>query len=157
LVEVRAMIATIALSDVHNVLPRLLVAVIAPIDMKARRVEMGKAGRKGQTLGSVSGYEAVEFCYSRGIEGIQGPTEGVIVELVGGNARGNQSRGGLVVKELGHQVEGLIDKAQSIEHHGLNRFPCGQVSHFRVLLGGLIDDIANAEFVEHASDKAEMV
>ena len=118
---------------------------------------MGKAGRQGQTFGSVSGNEAVELGHSRGIEGIQGPPEGIVIELFRTNAGRNQSRGGLVVKEPGHQVEGLIDKAQSIEHHGLACFTCGQVSHFRVLLGGLIDDVANAEFIEHASDKAEMV
>jgi len=29
--------------------------------------------------------------------------------------------------------------------------------HFRVLLGRVIEDVANAELVEHASDKAEVV
>jgi hypothetical protein len=33
----------------------------------------------------------------------------------------------------------------------------GEVPHFRVLLGRLIEDVANAECVEHASDKAEVV
>ena len=71
---------------------------------------MGKAGCKTQGLSSASGNEAVEFGHAIGIEGIQGSTEGVIIELFGRNARRNQSIGGFIVEESGDQVEGLIDK-----------------------------------------------
>ena len=40
LVEVRAMIPTIALGDVHDLFVRRLRAVIAAIDMETRRIEM---------------------------------------------------------------------------------------------------------------------
>jgi hypothetical protein len=51
----------------------------------------------------------------------------------------------------------LVDKSQPIEHHRFDGFPDGEVPQFRVLAGRLIEDIANAEFLKHASDKAEMV
>jgi hypothetical protein len=44
-----------------------------------------------------------------------------------------------------------------MEHHGLDGFTHGEVVHFRVVLGHLIDDFADAEFVEHARDKAEVI
>src|SRR6266496_4042968 len=70
LVEVRAMIATIALGDVHNLFCGLLVAVIATIDMKARRVEVRRGGSQAQTLGSAYRNETIECRYPIGIEGI---------------------------------------------------------------------------------------
>jgi hypothetical protein len=65
LVEIRALIATIAAGEVHDGRLGLLVTVVAPIDMKARTIEMGKAGRKAQALGSSRGNEAVEFRHPR--------------------------------------------------------------------------------------------
>ena len=60
LVEVRAMIPAIAAGDVHDLFHGLFVAIVAPIDMKARALEMGKTGRKAQGLGSRRGQQAVE-------------------------------------------------------------------------------------------------
>jgi hypothetical protein len=51
----------------------------------------------------------------------------------------------------------LVDKLQAIEHHRFDGFTEGEVSHFRVLVRGLVEDNAYAEFVEHASHKAEVV
>jgi hypothetical protein len=51
----------------------------------------------------------------------------------------------------------LIDTPQSIEHHRFDGFTYGEVPQFRVLWRGVVDDVANADFVEHASDKAEVV
>jgi hypothetical protein len=51
----------------------------------------------------------------------------------------------------------LVDKPQAIEHHGFDGLSHREVPHFRVVVGGVIEDVANAEFIEHASDKAEMV
>jgi hypothetical protein len=46
-----------------------------------------------------------------------------------------------------------MDKAQAVEDHGFDGFSHRQVSRLRVLVGGLIQDVANAEFVEHAGDQ----
>ena len=62
-----------------------------------------------------------------------------------------------MLEASGHQVEGLLETPQAIEHHGFDRLTCSEVAHGRVLVGRVIDDVTNAEVVEHASDKAEMV
>jgi hypothetical protein len=141
----------------NNLFLRLLVAVVAPIDVKTRAIEMGKAGRKAQALGSGRGHEAVEFGDPIGIERIQRPTEGVIVELCGSNTGRNEAVGGFILEKPRDEVERLINKPQAIEHHRFDGFPHGEVPHFRVLLRGSVDDVAQAEFVEHASHKAEVV
>jgi hypothetical protein len=64
----------------------LLVAVVATIDMKARSVEVHISRPQAQTLAGAHRHETVEFCHPIGIEGIQGTTECLIVELFGGNA-----------------------------------------------------------------------
>jgi hypothetical protein len=51
----------------------------------------------------------------------------------------------------------LSDTPQALEPHGFDGFTHGEVAHFRVLLGRLIDDLAHAKCVEHASDKGEVV
>jgi hypothetical protein len=51
----------------------------------------------------------------------------------------------------------LVDKPQAIEHHRFDGFPHSQVAHFGVLLGRVIEDVADAEFVKHARDKTEVV
>jgi hypothetical protein len=85
LVEVRPMVPAVPPRAVNNLFRELLIAVIAPIDRKARAIEMGKTGRKAQMVGSGSGYEAVEFRHPKGIGGIQGAAKGIIVELCGGH------------------------------------------------------------------------
>jgi hypothetical protein len=100
-VEVRPMIPAVTSGNVHNLVLRLFVAVVTSIDMKARAIEMSKAGREAQALGSGRGNEAVEFGHSIGIEGLQGPPQGVIVELFGNNAGRNQSVGGVIPENLG--------------------------------------------------------
>jgi hypothetical protein len=156
-VEVRAMIATRARGAVHHGCCGLLVAVIATIDMNARRVEVRRGGSQAQTLGSADRHETIACRDPIGIEGIEGPTEGVIVELVGGTAGRHEAGGGLMLEASGPQVEGLMDTPQAIEPHGFDRLTCSEVAQFRVLVGRLIDDVTHAEFVEQARDKAEMV
>ena len=58
-----------------------------PIGMKARTVERRRRRTKAQTLGGSWRNEAGEFRHPRGIEGIQSPTEGLIIALCRGNAR----------------------------------------------------------------------
>jgi hypothetical protein len=85
----------------HDLCRGLLVAVVAPIHMKARAIERGKAGRKAQVLGSRSGHATVKFGHTRSLEGVQGPTQGVIVELFRGHAGRNQAAGGLMLEKSG--------------------------------------------------------
>ena len=62
-----------------------------------------------------------------------------------------------MLEEARHEVERLVDKPQAIEHHRFDGFPHREVAHFRVLVGGLVDDVTNTEFVKHASHKPEMI
>ena len=108
--QIGPMIPAVALGDVHHLGVRGRIAVRATLNMQARTVEMGKAGRKAQTLGGRRRYETVEFRYPGGIEGIQGTSEGIIVELCGGNAGRNASGGGRILEESGDEGERLVDK-----------------------------------------------
>src|SRR5882724_4466554 len=74
-----------------------------------------------------------------------------------GNRRGDESRGGFILEKLGDEVEALVHKAEAVEHHRLHRVPGGDDLHGRVLLGGLVDDVANAEFFKHTRDEAEVI
>ena len=62
-----------------------------------------------------------------------------------------------MLEEPGDEGERWIDNLQAMEHHRFDGFTPGEVPHFRVVLGRAIDDVAKAAFVEHASDKAEVV
>jgi hypothetical protein len=61
------------------------------------------------------------------------------------------------VEKARHEVERVVDKPQAIEHHGFDSFPHGEIPQFRILVGGVIEDVANAEFVKHPRDKPQMI
>ena len=157
LVEVQSLIPTVAPGDMPDVLIRLLVAIVAPIDMNTGAIEMCNAGRQAQALRRGRRHEAAQFGHPSGIEGLQGPTQGVIVELRGSHAGRNELRGRLVRKEARREVEHLVDQPQASEHHCLDGFTLGAASRVRVLVRGVVEDVAYAELVEHASHKAEVV
>src|SRR5262245_47784746 len=106
-----------------------------------RRTEKGaeceaERARQPQTRGRCGGNEAVECRHAKVVEGIEGAPEGVIIEMAGLNAWGNEARDGLILEKMGHEVELLVDKPQTVEHHGFDRMAGGYNPHFRVLLGG---------------------
>jgi hypothetical protein len=76
------MVSTIALGDVHDVFGGRIVAVVPPIHMETRRVQVGIGGSQPQTFSSACRQERVEFGNAIGIEGIQGAPQGIIIELV---------------------------------------------------------------------------
>jgi hypothetical protein len=51
----------------------------------------------------------------------------------------------------------LVDKAQAVQDHRLHGMPCGHKTHFRVLLGGFLNDLSDAEFVKHPCDQAAVI
>lgn len=71
--------------------------------------------------------------------------------------RGDEARGGLILKTMRHEVELLIDKAQAVEDHRLHRLACSDHPYFRVLLGGFIADLSDAEFLNHPRHKAQVI
>ena len=108
-VEVRPVIPAVPSGNGHALFLRLLVAVVRRLDLQARALERGKAGRKAQARGRGSGHEAVAFGAPRGLERLQGPSEGAIVELCGGNTGRNEAGGGLLLGNPGDAAERWID------------------------------------------------
>ena len=150
LVQVGAMIPTIAVGNVHDLLGGGLLAVIATIDMETRRIEMGEGRRQPQTPSRRGGNEAAELGQPRLVQRIEGASEGVIIEMTGLNAWGDETRERLIVEKMGHEVELLVDEAQAVQDHGFDRMAYGYQTHFRILLGRLINDLGDAEFFEQS-------
>src|SRR4030095_2815710 len=140
------MIPTIAVGDVYHLFVRSLLAVILAIDMETRRIEMAERGCQPQTCGCRGGNEAIECRHAKVIEGIEGTPEGVIIEMAGLNARGNEARDRFILKKMGDKVELLVDKAEAVEHHGFDRMASGHNPHFRVLLRRLLNHLRDAKF-----------
>src|SRR4029453_2266523 len=118
LVQVRAMIPTLAVGDVHDLFVRRLRAVRAAIDMKTRRIEMAARARQPQPRSRRGGDEAVEFRHPKVVEGIEGAPEGVIIEMARLNAWSNEPRERLILENMGDEVELLVDKAEAVEPPG---------------------------------------
>jgi hypothetical protein len=144
--------STIAVGNMHDLFIGGLSAVIAPIDMETRRIEMGERGRQPQTPGRRGGNEAVEFGQPRLIQCSEGAPEGVIMEMPGLNAWGNEARERLIVGKKGHEGQLLVEKAQAVQDHSFDRMADGHNPHFRVLLRRVINDRRDAEFFKHPRD-----
>jgi hypothetical protein len=157
LVEVRAMVPTRALGDVHDLCGRRLSAVRAAIDMQTRRLEMAAPARQPQPRGRRGGHEAIECCHSTVVEGIEGAPEGVIMEMAGLHAWGNEARDGLMLENMGHEGEWLVTKTPTVEHHGFARMAGGDHPHGRVLRGGSIHDCGDAKCFKHARDQTQVI
>ena len=61
------------------------------------------------------------------------------------------------MEEPGDQVEGLIDQPQAIAPQRFDRLTHREVPPFWGLVGGVVEDGAKAECLEHTSAKAEVV
>jgi hypothetical protein len=73
------------------------------------------------------------------------------------DAWGNEARERLILEEMRDEVELLVDKAQAVEDHRLDRMACSDNPHFWVLLGGLINDLSDAEFFKHPRDQTQVI
>jgi hypothetical protein len=54
-------------------------------------------------------------------------------------------------------VECVIDTPQAIAPQGLDRVSHGAVPHGGIWRGGMIEDVANAEFVTHPRDTPQLI
>jgi len=77
---------------------------------------------QSETLGGARRNQAVEVGDAIGVQRIEGAPQRIIVELLGGHARRNEAVGGLILEKPGNQIEGLIDKSQTVEDHGFDGF-----------------------------------
>src|SRR5688572_26738594 len=118
--------------------------------------EMAERARQPQPRGRRGGNEAVEFRHLKGVEGIEGASEGVIIQMAGLNAGGKEAREGVILEKMGDEVELLVDKAETVEHHGFDRMASSHNTHFRVLLRRSINHLRDAEFFKHPRDQTQM-
>jgi hypothetical protein len=151
------MISAVALGDMDDMFVGLLPTVVTAIDVKARAIQMGNGGCSPEALSSGGRNERIEFRDPIVVEGIQGAPQHVIIEVRGVNPGGNEPLGRLVLKKHGHEVELLVHKPQSVEHHRFDGMAKRHDPLLRVLLSRSVNHITNAKFVEHPSDEAQMI
>jgi hypothetical protein len=155
--EVRAMIPTLAVGDVHDLCVRRLRAVRAAIDRKTRRIEMAARARQPQPRSRRGGNEAGECRRPKVVEGVEGAPEGVIMEMARLHAGGHEARERLILEKMGDEVALLVDKAEAVEPHGVDGMADGHKPPLRVLLGGAINDFRDAECFKHARDQTQVI
>ena len=63
----------------------------------------------------------------------------------------------VIITPLQKPKQASRNLTQEIEHHRFDSFTYREVAHFRVVVSGLVDDVANTEFCKHASYKPEMI
>ena len=118
---------------------------------------MGEGWCQAQPLGRRGGHEAVEFGDPNGIQRIESAPERVVVEMARLNAWGNEERDRLILEKMRDEMELLIDEAKAVEPHGFDRMACGHKPHFRVLLGGSINDFRDAKCFKHPRDQTQVI
>jgi len=66
--------------------------------------------------------------------------------MAGLHAWGNAPSERLILEKMRDEVELLVDTAQAVEDHGLDRMAGGHKPHCRVLLRGFVNDLGDAEW-----------
>jgi hypothetical protein len=108
-------------------------------------------------LGGGDGNQRIEFCHPICIERIQGAPKCIIIKVLGFDPRSNEPVGRFVLKKPGYEVQLLVHKTQAVEDHRLDGVAHGDYAGLGVLPDGLINDRANAKFIEHPGHQAEMI
>jgi hypothetical protein len=85
LLAIRPMLTAVAAGDLDDVLARVFLAVLATIARETGRIARGQAWRQAQPLRGGGGHETVACRHPSGIEGLEGASQGLIVEMLGVN------------------------------------------------------------------------
>jgi len=152
--QIGSVVSTRATSDVYDLFVWGRVAVRASIDMATGRVEVHAGGGEAQTLGGTHRKQTVEGGHPGFIERLHRTPPGILIALGRSNPGRYASRRGRIVEESGDQSARRSDTSEANEHHRFHGFPDGEVPHGWVVLGRLLKDLAEAEGIEPASDKA---
>src|SRR4029453_17851728 len=91
------------------------------------------------------------------VERIHGPSQRLVMEMLGGNAWGNEPLGRFVLEKHRDQGELVMDKAQAVEDHRFDRITAGHNTLLRVLGCGAVNHLAEAQFFKHPGNEAEMI
>jgi hypothetical protein len=62
---------------------------------------MGEGGRQAETLSCCGRNETIEFCDAVCIERLQRPSQRIIIELLGGDPKGDKLGGRFMLEKLG--------------------------------------------------------
>src|SRR2546427_3920009 len=77
--------------------------------------------------------------------------------MAGLHAWGKEARERRIVEKRRDERALLMEKAEAVEHHGLDRMAGGHNPHGRVWLGGAIHACRDAEFCKHACDQPQVI
>src|SRR5687768_11347717 len=115
LIEVRPMITAIAWGDRNDRCLWLRRTVIAPIDMEARGVEMGKPGRHAQTVRGFSRDTTIKWGDARRVKGIETTAQHIIIQGSRLKPWPHQLCCRLVLEKARDHVEWLIHEPEAVE------------------------------------------
>ena len=90
-----------------------------------------------------------------GVERSQSTAERGILERTGFHGRSAEAREGLVLKERRPEVVLVVDEAQAVEDHRLDRMAGGDKPHGRLVRGDSIKDLGEAKFFKHPRDQTQ--
>jgi hypothetical protein len=68
-----------------------------------------------------------------------------------------ESRYRFILEKPWDQIELLVHKAEAVEDHRFHSIARGHDPRFWLVSGGSVNDLANAEFIKHRRNKAQMV
>ncbi len=77
------MIPAIAFGDLNHALRRRVVGIISSIDMKTRRIKMRTRWVQGEHLTPLCSHRGIHVRGIRGMDGIQGSAQRIVIELIG--------------------------------------------------------------------------
>jgi len=91
------------------------------------------------------------------MERIQGTPQRVTIQVRGCAPLGDEPVGWFVLNNQRHEIPWLLHKTQAVEDHSLDGVAHGDQAILWVLLRGVVNDRANATFIEHPGYQAEMI
>src|SRR5262245_42919323 len=77
--------------------------------------------------------------------------------MAGLHTWGNETRERLRLEKMGDEVERLGEKAQTVQHHGLDCVASGHNPHCRVVLGGSLNACRDAQCFKHPRDQTHVI
>ena len=155
--EVWTMIAAVATREVHHLCSRLRSPVVAAIDRETGAIEMGKGRGQPQAWRRRGGNETVECRDPIGIEPIQGASQRGIMEMLGIDPGGDETRRRCVLKKPGHARELLVHTAEPMEDHRVDGAPPGDQAGLWRVLQRPVEYGAKTKFVKHPGHKTKMI
>ena len=96
-----------------------------------------------------------EFGRAIGSDRVERPAQDVVVEMLGGDAVAEEPIDGNLREKLRVEVEASLNEPETVEHHGLDNIPVGEVV-LPCLGNDTVDDPGDPEGVESTGDDPEV-